>query len=78
MDNLEYEFSSGYKGGGPDELIHPRADYFTISDSSFYILDSNIEREMIISNDSVIHIISNIPILIPDAINQWYIWTVAI
>lgn len=70
MDNLEYEFSSGYKGSGPGELIHPRADYFTVSDSSFYLLDSNIEREMIISNDSVIHNISNIPILIPDAINQ--------
>ena len=25
-DSLKYEFSSGYIGGGPNELIRPRAD----------------------------------------------------
>lgn len=68
-DSLKYEFSSGYLGGGPNELIHPRTNYFTNSDSSFFILDSNIEREIKIENKEI-RVLNNVPIVIPDAINQ--------
>ncbi|WP_349509435.1 BF3164 family lipoprotein [Bacteroides fragilis] len=68
-DSLKYEFSSGYIGGGPNELIRPRADYFTSSDSSFFILDSDIEREIKIENRGIC-ILNNIPIAVSDAINQ--------
>lgn len=68
-DSLKYQFSSGYIGGGPNELINPRANYFSSSDSSFYLLDSNIEREMSIENEAI-HILNNVPITLPDAINQ--------
>lgn len=68
-DSLKYEFSSGYKGGGPNELIHPQANYFTSSDTSFFLLDSNIEREIKIKNQEIC-ILNNVPIAIPDAINQ--------
>lgn len=68
-DSLKYEFSSGYKGGGPNELIHPRADYFVSSDSSFFILDTDIEREIMIENKKIC-IVHNVAIAIPDAINQ--------
>lgn len=69
LSDLEYQFSSGFKGGGPNELINPRQDYFAKSDSSFFILDSNIEREINIENKHI-RILNNKPIVIPDAINQ--------
>lgn len=69
LSDLKYQFSSGFKGGGPDELINPRRDYFVKSDSSFFILDSNIEREINIENKRI-RILNNKPIVIPDAINQ--------
>lgn len=69
LDSLKYEFSSGYKGGGPNELINPRGDYFASSDSSFYLLDSNVEREIMVKDSSIL-ILLNKPIIIPDAINQ--------
>ena len=68
-DNLAYEFSAGYKGNGPNEFINPRSNYFAASDSSFFILDSNIEWEIQLDKDSM-HIINKEPIVIPDAINQ--------
>lgn len=68
-DSLTYEFSSGYLGNGPNELLNPRTDYFSVSDSSFFILDSNIEREVTVENRSI-KILKNVPIVIPDAINQ--------
>lgn len=68
-DNLQYVFSSGFIGNGPNEFINPRSDYFSVTDSSFFILDSNIEWEVqTIEND--IQIINKEPIIIPDAINQ--------
>lgn len=68
-DSLIYEFSSGYKGQGPDDVIMPRPDYFYKTDSSFFILDSNIEREIRLDGKAI-HIVRNTPIFIPDAINQ--------
>lgn len=69
QDSLQYEFSAGYIGAGPNEFINPRSDYFASSDSSFFILDSNIEWEVQLEGDSL-HIIHRTPIVIPDAINQ--------
>lgn len=69
QDSLQYEFSAGYIGAGPNEFINPRGDYFASSDSSFFILDSNIEWEVQLEGDSL-HIIDKTPIVIPDAINQ--------
>lgn len=69
LSDLGYRFSSGFKGGGPNELIIPRRDYFAKSDSSFFILDSNIERELAIDNKHI-RMLNNKPIEIPDAINQ--------
>lgn len=68
-DNLQFCFSAGFIGGGPNEFIHPRSDYFATSDSSFFILDSNIEYEVQIFKESI-RIINKEPIIIPDAINQ--------
>lgn len=68
-NNLEYCFSDGFIGNGPNEFIRPRSDYFATSDSSFFILDSNIEWEVQI-NKNRIQIINKEPIIIPDAINQ--------
>ena len=67
--NLQYCFSDGFIGNGPNEFIRPRSNYFATSDSSFFILDSNIEWEIQIK-DNRIQIINQEPIIIPDAINQ--------
>lgn len=68
-DDLQYCFSSGFIGGGPNEFIRPRSDYFATSDSSFFILDSNIECEVQILKENI-KIINKEYITIPDAINQ--------
>lgn len=64
-----YVCSFGSKGPGPDELINPRFDYYLSTDSTFFILDSNIEREVCLK-DNQLNILRNNPIVIPDAINQ--------
>ena len=43
-DDFAHLFSCGRKGNGPNELINPRRDYYASTDSSFFILDSDIER----------------------------------
>lgn len=68
-DSLQYCFSSGFIGGGPNEFIRPRSNYFATSDSSFFILDSDIEWEVQI-NENRLQVIGKEPIIIPDAINQ--------
>lgn len=68
-DSLTYKFSDGYKGSGPNELIDPYTDYFTKSDSSFYILDSNIEREFKLKGNKI-HFINGQALIFPDAINR--------
>lgn len=69
QDSLTYKFSDGYKGSGPNELIDPYTDYFTKSDSSFYILDSNIEREFKLKGNKI-HFINGQALIFPDAINR--------
>lgn len=64
-----YVCSFGSKGLGPNQLINPRSDYFYSTDSTFFILDSNIEREVYLKNNEL-YVLSNNPIVIPDAINQ--------
>lgn len=64
-----YVCSFGSKGAGPNQLINPRYDYYFSTDSTFFILDSNIEREVCLK-DSQLYILRNNPIVIPDAINQ--------
>ena len=64
-----YLCSFGAKGVGPNQLINPRSDYYFSTDSTFFILDSNIEREVCLKNNQL-HILRNNPIVIPDAINQ--------
>ena len=68
-DSLRYEFSEGFIGGGPNEFIRPRSNYFAVSDSSFFILDSNIEWEVQLEEQRI-QVINKEPIIIPDAINQ--------
>lgn len=68
-DSLLYKFSAGFIGGGPNEFIHPRSDYFATSDSSFFILDSNMEWEVQLNGNNI-QVINKEPIAIPDAINQ--------
>lgn len=68
-DNLQYAFSAGFIGSGPNEFVRPRSNYFAISDSSFFVLDSNIEWEVQIK-EHAIQVINKEPIIIPDAINQ--------
>lgn len=67
--DFAYQFSCGRKGSGPNELINPRDDFFACTDSSFFILDSNIEREVCFQNSTLLVKKVN-PITIPDAINQ--------
>lgn len=69
QDSLIYIFSDGYRGGGPNELIDARPDYFAKTDSSFFILDSQIERELILKGNKI-QIINNQPLIFPDAINR--------
>lgn len=69
LDSLRYEFSAGFLGGGPNEFIRPRSNYFAASDSSFFILDSNIEWEVQVIEKGI-QVINKEPIIIPDAINQ--------
>lgn len=68
-DDFKYLFSCGFIGHGANELINPRNDYYTATDSSFFILDCNIEREVCIQKNKM-KIINNNPIVIPDAINE--------
>lgn len=68
-DSLTYEFSAGDKGGGPNELIDPYSDYFAKSDSSFFLLDSQVEREIQVTGNDI-QIINNKPLIFSDAINQ--------
>lgn len=68
-DSLTYEFSAANKGGGPNELIDPYSDYFAKSDSSFFLLDSQVEREIKVTGNGI-QIINNKPLIFSDAINQ--------
>lgn len=68
-NSKSYVCSFGSKGPGPNELINPRFDYYFSTDSTFFILDSNIEREACLK-DNQLTILRNNPIVIPDAINQ--------
>lgn len=68
-DNLDYEFSDGHKGGGPNEFIHPGTKYFEKTDSCFYILDSHIEKQVQLVGNKI-HVINETPIVFNDAINQ--------
>lgn len=68
-DDFAHLFSCGRKGNGPNELINPRRDYYASTDSSFFILDSDIEREVCFEDKTLV-IKRNNDITLPDAINQ--------
>lgn len=68
-DDFAHLFSCGRKGNGPNELINPRYDYYASTDSSFFILDSDIEREVCFEDKTLV-IKRNNDITLPDAINQ--------
>lgn len=68
-DNLSYEFSAGSKGAGPNEVKYVYPDYFDKTDSTFFILDSGVEKEVRLSDQSI-SIIRRTPILVPDAVNR--------
>ena len=68
-DDFAHLFSCGRKGNGPNELINPRRDYYASTDSSFFILDSDIEREVCFEDKTLV-IKRNNDINLPDAINQ--------
>ena len=68
-DSLTYEFSAAHKGGGPNEVKYVDSDYFDRTDSAFFILDSDVEKEVRIK-DRAISVESRVPILVPDAVNR--------
>lgn len=68
-EDFTYEFSAARKGGGPEEVKYVDCDYFYKTDTSFFILDSDIEKEITL-NDTSISVRKRMPILIPDAVNR--------
>jgi len=68
-DSLNLLFSGGSKGHTLDEFINLNRNYFSCTDSSFFALDANIEKEITIKNGRL-KCIDRTPIIIPDALNQ--------
>lgn len=68
-DSLTYEFSAARKGGGPNEVKYVDSDYFNKTDSTFFILDSDVEKEVRV-RDHAISVGRQMPILVPDAVNR--------
>ncbi|MBR6590032.1 MAG: hypothetical protein IKK67_06140 [Bacteroidaceae bacterium] len=71
INSFKFLFSAGNIGGGPNEFINPKAyyDYFAHTDSSFFILDSNIEKEVVIRGQELF-ITKRNPIIAPTSVNQ--------
>ena len=44
-------------------------NYYACTDTSFFILDMNVEKEYLLKNNKVVYVGST-PLIIPDALNQ--------
>lgn len=62
-------FSGIDEGRAKHEVVNLRNDYYAYTDTSFFVLDNNIEKEYSL-HDNHISYIGYVPIVIPDAINQ--------
>lgn len=65
---LEYEFSTTVKGQGPNDLTSLNPLYFASSDSSIFVLDRHLEKEMLL-DDNQLKTINRTSIVIGNTIN---------
>lgn len=63
-------YSGLSKGHAKHELIDPRKDYFAKNDSSFYILDYNIEKEYKIDGQNQLKYLGYKAFSFPDILNK--------
>ncbi len=68
-DNFEYVCSSISKGHAKYEMVSLRNDYFSNTDSSFFVLSRNIIKEFLLKKDTIQFVNEHI-IKIPDALNH--------
>ena len=68
-DQFDFLFSGIDEGRTKYEVINLRSDYYAYTDTSFYLLDGNIEKEYYLDNNRIKYI-GCVPITIPDALNQ--------
>lgn len=62
-------FSDIDEGRAKYEVINLRGDYYACTDTSFFVLDNNIEKEYSLHGNHIKYI-GYVPITIPDALNQ--------
>lgn len=67
--DFSYLFSGVEKGHARNEVSMLNIGYYAKTDSSFFVLSGNEEKEYVLSGNSLIYVAST-PITIPDALNQ--------
>ena len=67
-DGFKYLFSGIDKGHARHEVLSMRRDYFASTDTSFFVLGRNEEKEYVL-RDRVIEYVGSTVITIPDALN---------
>lgn len=67
--DFEYLFSGIGKGHAKSEVVYMYDNYYACTDTSFFILDMNVEKEYLLKNNKVVYVGST-PLIIPDALNQ--------
>lgn len=68
-DSFKYLYSSISKGHSKKEMTSLREDYYSNTDTSFFVLSRNIMKEYLIKNDTILYLNEHI-IKIPDALNN--------
>ena len=71
--DFEYLFSGIGKGHAKSEVVYMYDNYYACTDTSFFILDMNVEKEYLLKNNKVVYVGST-PLIIPDALNQLIRW----
>lgn len=67
--DFSYLFSGIRRGHAKSEVVYLRDDYYVATDTSFFLLDMNVEKEYALKDDKIVYV-KSIPLVIPDALNQ--------
>ena len=68
-DSFKFQYSGIDAGRARYEAVSLRHDYYACTDTSFFLLDNNVEKEYCFK-DGRIEYVGCVPIAIPDALNQ--------
>lgn len=68
-NQFDFLFSDMDEGRTKYEVMNLRSDYYAHTDTSFFVLDNNMEKEYGLHDDHIEYI-GYVPITIPDALNQ--------